>query len=81
MHRRLQSPAMYGNADAPLKLRMELNMDTDKAVSGRLRTTFIHSFPVKIHGCFSPTRSRAFSFQVQREAHNSGFCSQQRSTG
>jgi len=28
----LQSPSIYGKVDAPIKLRMELNMTTEKAV-------------------------------------------------
>uniref|UniRef100_A0AC34GPE4 39S ribosomal protein L1, mitochondrial n=1 Tax=Panagrolaimus sp. ES5 TaxID=591445 RepID=A0AC34GPE4_9BILA len=31
MHRELQQPAMFNNPNAPVKLRMELNMETEKA--------------------------------------------------
>uniref|UniRef100_A0AC34QH75 Sphingolipid 4-desaturase n=1 Tax=Panagrolaimus sp. JU765 TaxID=591449 RepID=A0AC34QH75_9BILA len=31
MHRELQQPSMYNNPNAPVKMRLELNMDTEKA--------------------------------------------------
>lgn len=33
MHRELQQPSMFNNPNAPIKLRIELNMDTEKAVN------------------------------------------------
>ena len=49
MHRRLQSPAIYGNPSALLKLRMELNMSTEKSTKfiGASRQLIIVPFPFK----------------------------------
>jgi hypothetical protein len=34
MHRIMQSPSIFNNPEAPVRLRIELNMNTEKAVSG-----------------------------------------------
>ncbi|KAF7639960.1 hypothetical protein Mgra_00000402 [Meloidogyne graminicola] len=49
LHRNLQSPSIYGNVDAPIKLRMELNMSTEKATKliGPSRQLIAIPFPFK----------------------------------
>lgn len=37
MHRQLQRPEMFNNPNAPIKLRMELNMSTEKAVRAHVQ--------------------------------------------
>ncbi|CAK5062333.1 unnamed protein product [Meloidogyne enterolobii] len=48
-HRNLQSPSIYGKVDAPIKLRMELNMTTEKATKliGASRQLVAIPFPFK----------------------------------
>lgn len=36
LHRQLQRPEMYNNPNAPVKLRIELNMSTEKAVRTKM---------------------------------------------
>uniref|UniRef100_A0A915PA27 39S ribosomal protein L1, mitochondrial n=1 Tax=Meloidogyne floridensis TaxID=298350 RepID=A0A915PA27_9BILA len=48
-HRNLQLPSIYGKVDAPIKLRMELNMTTEKATKliGASRQLVAIPFPFK----------------------------------